>query len=61
MAMDLRAFGVGPRTWLDELHFRRRDYFLVGFAVLILAGSLGLSILGLGLFWVPEFLIRLVS
>ena len=25
-AMDLRAFGVGPRTWLQEHHYRRRDY-----------------------------------
>ncbi|WP_369294164.1 energy-coupling factor transporter transmembrane component T, partial [Klebsiella pneumoniae] len=22
-AMDLRAFGVGPRTWVHELHYRR--------------------------------------
>jgi len=22
-AMDLRGFGIGPRTWLEELHYRR--------------------------------------
>lgn len=60
-AMDLRAFGVGPRTWLEQLHFRRRDYVLVGFAILLLSSSLALSIIGLGKFWVPEFLIRLVG
>ncbi|MCJ7825826.1 MAG: energy-coupling factor transporter transmembrane protein EcfT [Anaerolineales bacterium] len=24
-AMDLRAFGIGPRTWLIQLHYRWRD------------------------------------
>src|SRR5512141_617391 len=27
-AMDLRAFGTGPRTWLEQLHYRRHDYVL---------------------------------
>jgi energy-coupling factor transport system permease protein len=52
-AMDLRAFGVGPRTWLEQLHYRRRDYFLIGLGVLILVGSLTLSLFGFGKFWVP--------
>lgn len=57
-AMDLRAFGVGPRTWLEELRYRRRDYVLIALGVLILASSVALSFAGLGNFWVPEFLIR---
>ena len=56
-AMDLRAFGVGPRTWLEQLHFRRRDYVLVVCGVVLLVGSLGLSVLGYGHFWVPPALI----
>lgn len=60
-AMDLRAFGVGPRTWLEQLHYRRRDYVLIAFGVLILVISLGLSILGYGKFWIPPALLRLVG
>ncbi len=56
-AMDLRAFGTGPRTWLEQLHYRKRDYFLIGLAVLIFGSSIALSLLGLGQFWVPEALI----
>jgi energy-coupling factor transport system permease protein len=56
-AMDLRAFGVGPRTWLEQLHFRRRDYVLVALGIVLLVASLGLSLLGFGHFWVPPALI----
>jgi energy-coupling factor transport system permease protein len=52
-AMDLRAFGVGPRTWLDELHYSRRDYVLIAFGILLVVVSLALSIAGFGRFWVP--------
>ena len=58
-AMDLRAFGIGPRTWLEQLHYRWRDYVLIGLAVLIFALSMSLSLLGLGQFWIPEALIAL--
>ncbi len=56
-AMDLRAFGVGPRTWLEQLHFRRRDYALLAFGAALLVAALGLSLLGYGHFWVPPALI----
>jgi len=58
-AMDLRAFGIGPRTWLEQLHYRRRDYFLIGLAVFMFGLSVSLSLLGLGKFWVPPALIAL--
>ena len=32
-AMDLRAFGVQPRTWLIELTYRRRDQILIALGV----------------------------
>jgi energy-coupling factor transport system permease protein len=54
-AMDLRAFGVGPRTWLQELHYRRRDYVLTAFGVLMFLVSLALSLYGFGQFWVPAW------
>jgi energy-coupling factor transport system permease protein len=60
-AMDLRAFGVGPRTWLEQLHYRRRDHFLIGFGVALLFISLVLSLYGFGKFWEPAFLIHLLG
>jgi energy-coupling factor transport system permease protein len=60
-AMDLRAFGVGPRTWVDVLERHTRDRILIGFGVAILVTSLVLSFMGYGKFWVPEALIRLVG
>jgi energy-coupling factor transport system permease protein len=55
-AMDLRAFGVGPRTWLFQLHYRRRDYALIVFGVLLFLVSLGLSLFGgFGQLWVPAW------
>lgn len=56
-AMDLRAFGVGPRTWLEKLTYRKRDYILITIGVVILLTSMALSLLGYGKFWVPAFLI----
>lgn len=38
-AMDLRAFGSGPRTWLRTLRFTPRDYGLLAFALLVLTLS----------------------
>ena len=35
-AMDLRAFGIGPRTWLEELTYHTRDWLLIAFGVLML-------------------------
>jgi energy-coupling factor transport system permease protein len=52
-AMDLRSFGVRPRTWLTRLTYRRADYFLLAFSVLILAVSTVTTLLGYGRFWVP--------
>ncbi len=45
-AMDLRAFGVGPRTWLDQLSYHRRDRILVAVDVLILLVSSDLAASG---------------
>ncbi len=55
-AMDLRAFGVGPRTWLDVLTYQTRDRILIAVGVAILVTSIVLAFMGLGKFWVPEAL-----
>jgi energy-coupling factor transport system permease protein len=57
-AMDLRAFGVGPRTWIDVLERRTHDRILIWFGVLILVSAVILGFMGYGKFWVPEALIR---
>lgn len=60
-AMDLRAFGVAPRTWIDVLVRENKDRILIGVGVVILLTSIVLSVMGYGKFWVPEALIRLVG
>jgi len=60
-AMDLRAFGVGPRTWLEQLKYRKRDRYLIAFGIGLLAVSVGLSLLSFGKFWVPQFLLDLAG
>jgi energy-coupling factor transport system permease protein len=57
-AMDLRAFGIGPRTWLDVLERKFRDRLLIWFGVAILVVSIVLGFLGYGQFWVPEAAFR---
>ena len=59
-AMDLRAFGVGPRTWLDVLTYQTRDRILIAFGVFILAASILLGFFGYGAFWFPEALLKMV-
>ena len=54
-AMDLRAFGVGPRTWLEQLRYRRRDYVLIVLAVLLLIFSVIFSLFGYGRLCIPDW------
>jgi len=60
-AMDLRAFGIGPRTWLEVLEYEFKDRVLIGFGVLLMVGSLATVFLGYGAFWVPQALLRLAG
>jgi energy-coupling factor transport system permease protein len=57
-AMDLRAFGVGPRTWMQQLTYRRRDRVLIVLAVLLLALALAFSLLGHARLWVPDWALQ---
>jgi len=60
-AMDLRAFGIGPRTWIDVLVRENKDKILIAFGTLLLLTSITLNFMGYGNFWVPEALIRLAG
>jgi len=57
-AMDLRCFGLRPRTWIQTLRYQPRDYVLIGFSVFMLVGSLIIRHgLGVGDFWAPDWII----
>ncbi len=59
-AMDLRAFGTKPRSWLKELHYAPRDYFMIGLGVVILLTCCILKWgFGIGGFFVPDWFTRL--
>jgi energy-coupling factor transport system permease protein len=60
-AMNLHAFGAGPRTWLQELRYNARDYFVIALAAGMLIGAIGLRLSGAGGLWVPEWLLALAS
>ncbi len=60
-AMDLRAFGVGPRTWLRELDYETKDRVLIWFGIFLLLLSITLLFIGYGDFWVPPALIEAVG
>ena len=57
-AMDLRCFGLRPRTWIQETIFHWYDYALIAFAIFLLIGSLLLvNFVHIGGFWVPPVII----
>lgn len=58
-AMDLRAFGVRPRTWPRELHYEQRGYLFIGLGVAILVVSIILRWMGYGAFWAPSLIYHL--
>jgi energy-coupling factor transport system permease protein len=60
-AMDLRAFGIGPRTWLEILTYQTRDRLLIAGGVVLLVISFMLLLWGYGTFWVPEALLQLAG
>lgn len=57
-AMDLRAFGTVPRTWLKDLQYAPRDYVMIGLGLTILVGLFVIKFgFGIGDFWVPQSLL----
>src|ERR1700752_2491968 len=58
-AMDLRAFGTAPRTWLKVLKYAPRDYYMLGLGVTIFIACCVLKWgFGIGDFFVPDFFTR---
>jgi energy-coupling factor transport system permease protein len=61
-AMDLRAFGTAPRSWLKDLHYAPRDYFIIGLGVAIFIACCVLKWgFGIGGYFVPDFFTRLFT
>ena len=60
-AMDLRAFGIGPRTWLEHLRYHTRDILLIAFGVAMLVAGFVLVFRGYGVLWVPPALLHLAG
>ena len=58
-AMDLRCFGVGPRTWLQKLKYKRADWALIAFSALLFVGSTAvrMALPALGRVWIPDFVL----
>jgi energy-coupling factor transport system permease protein len=61
-AMDLRCFGTHKRTWLIKLVYRKSDYLLIAFSVLLIIASFILTaFLGVGEFTVPSWFLTMVG
>jgi energy-coupling factor transport system permease protein len=60
-AMNLHAFGTGPRTWVQELRYQPRDYAVIALSVGLLAAGVALRFGGLAGLWVPGWLLALAS
>lgn len=61
-AMDLRAFGTKPRSWLKELRYAPRDYFMIALGVAIFLTCCILKWgFGIGGYFVPEFFTKLFT
>jgi energy-coupling factor transport system permease protein len=61
-AMDLRAFGTAPRTWLKSLsmQYKAQDYMMLGLGVTILVTCCVLKWgFGIGDFFIPDFFMNL--
>lgn len=58
-AMELRAFGTGPRTWSYQLPMAPVDYLLLmlGIGAFVMVSLLNLCTSWFGLLWVPQLLI----
>jgi energy-coupling factor transport system permease protein len=55
-AMDLRCFGLNPRTWVLKLKYHWYDYAIIAISVFILAASTILHYFAhVGGFWIPAW------
>ncbi len=56
-AMNLHAFGTGPRTWVQELRYGPADYAVLALCITLFVGTLLLLALGRTGLWVPPWLL----
>jgi energy-coupling factor transport system permease protein len=54
-ALDMRGFGLRPRTWLHARPLRLADRVLIAFGLAVLIGGLAWRFAGGGQLWVPAF------
>ena len=54
-ALDMRGFGLRPRTWLHARRLRPIDWALLALGLGLLLGSIGWRAAGGGQLWVPPF------
>lgn len=54
-ALDMRGFGLRPRTWLHARPLRMVDRVLIGFGLAMLLGGLAWRFAGGGQLWVPAY------
>ena len=54
-ALDMRGFGLRPRTWLHARRLRPADLALIALWVGLLVGSIAWRFAGGGQLWVPPF------
>jgi energy-coupling factor transport system permease protein len=62
-AMDLRCFGIGKRTWLQKLKYKKADWALIAFSVVMFVGCTVIRIAfpALGYVWVPQWILNLAT
>jgi energy-coupling factor transport system permease protein len=58
-AMNLHAFGTGPRTWSQVLRYRAPDIALILLGIGLLGGAIAVRSAGGGGLWVPAWLLAL--
>ncbi len=56
-AMNLHAFGTGPRTWSQELRYHSRDIALIALGIALFGAAIALAVLGRNGLWVPAWLL----
>jgi energy-coupling factor transport system permease protein len=57
-AMDLRCFGLCPRTWIQQTIYHWYDYAIIAFGIILLLSSIILrNFVHIGGFWVPPGII----
>lgn len=61
-AMDLRAFDTNKRTWIKELRYAPRDYFVLGLSAFIFIGCcVSKWVFGVGEYFVPGWFSALLG